>query len=188
METRVCKDCGKEQSIESFNFDVKNGKTYYRHRCKSCQKKFREDWLAKNIEKERKRKRLWVSENRNTVNAYRREKWENDELYKYKELKRTQIGKVFRRKGITQSNAVMDMLGCDGIEFYNHLLKTYLENYGERYDGTQEVNIDHIVPLATAKTKEDVYMLFHFTNLQLLKAEDNMEKSTSLSWSLGNKN
>lgn len=79
------------------------------------------------------------------------------------------------------------MLGCTAKEFYLHLLKTYKENYGENYDEIQEVNIDHIIPLVTAQTKEDVYNLFHFKNLQLLKEEDNRNKSISLTWSLKDK-
>ena len=37
-------------------------------------------------------------------------------------------------------------------------------------------HIDHIVPLATAQTEEDVIKLCHYTNLQLLTAKDNLEK------------
>ena len=95
--------------------------------------------------------------------------------------------KVFRNKGKTQSIYIQNMIGCTGIEFYDYLLQTYFENYGEKYNGDQKVNIDHIIPLVTAKTNEDVYKLFHYTNLQLLKSKDNIDKSTSLEWTLKNK-
>lgn len=46
----------------------------------------------------------------------------------------------------------------------------------------QPCHIDHIIPLATAHTVEDVYRLCHYTNLRLLTPEDNMDKSDSLNW------
>ena len=44
--------------------------------------------------------------------------------------------------------------------------------------------IEDIIPLATAKTEEDVIKLCHYTNLQLLKGEDNLSKGDKLDWKL----
>ena len=56
---------------------------------------------------------------------------------------------------------------------------TYLIRYGEEWDGVTPVHIDHIVPLSTAYTEEEVYRLNRYSNLQLLRAEDNLAKSDS---------
>ena len=61
-----------------------------------------------------------------------------------------------------------------------HLYKTFFANYGYEYDGKEDVHIDHIVPLATANTEEEVIKLCHYTNLQLLKAKDNLEKGCKM--------
>ena len=66
--------------------------------------------------------------------------------------------------------------------FINHLLETFKNNYGYKWDGIEKVHIDHIIPLATAKTKEEVIKLCYYTNLQLLKAKDNIEKGNKLNW------
>lgn len=49
-----------------------------------------------------------------------------------------------------------------------------LENHG-LYNGELDYgwDIDHIVPLSSAKTEEDVIRLSHFTNLQPLCSEVN---------------
>ena len=44
------------------------------------------------------------------------------------------------------------------------------------------LHIDHIIPISSAKTKEDVIKLNHYSNLQYLFAEDNLEKGDSLGW------
>jgi hypothetical protein len=44
------------------------------------------------------------------------------------------------------------------------------------FDNYGQWHIDHIIPLATAKTEQDVYTLSHYTNLQPLWAKDNISK------------
>ena len=39
-------------------------------------------------------------------------------------------------------------------------------------------HIDHIIPLATAKTEDEIIRLNHYTNLQPLWAIDNLKKGT----------
>jgi len=47
------------------------------------------------------------------------------------------------------------------------------ENYGKWH-------IDHIIPLASAKNKEEMENLFHYSNLQPLWASDNFKKSDKI--------
>jgi len=55
---------------------------------------------------------------------------------------------------------------------------------GIEWNGIEKVQIDHIKPLKYAKTEEEVIKLCHYTNLQLLKEKDNLEKSFKLDWEL----
>lgn len=47
------------------------------------------------------------------------------------------------------------------------------DNYGKWH-------IDHIIPLASAKTEEEMCNLFHYKNLQPLWASDNFRKSDKI--------
>ena len=79
------------------------------------------------------------------------------------------------------------ILGCSFEFFKNYLF----ENAKLRYPDFEpkdflesgKYHIDHIIPLVTAKTEEDVNRLCHYKNLQLLTKEDNLLKHDSLEWS-----
>ena len=54
-----------------------------------------------------------------------------------------------------------------------------------KYDyNDEEVEIDHIIPLSIANTEQEIINLCHYSNLQLLKKEDNRFKSNKLNWEL----
>jgi len=41
-------------------------------------------------------------------------------------------------------------------------------------------HMDHIIPISSAQTDEDVYRLNHYTNFQPLYWEDNLKKSNKI--------
>ena len=45
-----------------------------------------------------------------------------------------------------------------------------------------EWQIDHIIPLSSAITKEEIYKLCYYTNLQPLWKIDNIKKSNKIIW------
>lgn len=116
---------------------------------------------------------------------YERNRKQKDALYKMKTQIRNVILKSFKRKRYNKMNNTEIILGCTYIEFYQHLLNTYKSNYGIEWNEKTNVHIDHIIPLSTAKTEEDVIKLCKYTNLQLLNATDNMKKGSKMDWMLG---
>ena len=90
------------------------------------------------------------------------------------------IGNLIRfslkAKGYSKKSATCRILGCSHAEFYAHIEKQFVRGMSWSLMGTR-IHIDHIVPLASAKTEEDVLALNHFSNLRPLWAEENLKKS-----------
>jgi hypothetical protein len=59
-------------------------------------------------------------------------------------------------------------------EFILHI-ESKLKN-GMSLDNHGKWHLDHIIPLATAKTVEEIIKLNHYTNFQPLWAEENLSK------------
>ena len=115
---------------------------------------------------------------------YKKNRIKKDNLYNFKCKIRHSLDLFFYRKGLTKSKHTEEIIGMPLNEFYQYLLQTFKNNYGYEWNENEKVHIDHIIPLAVANTKEDVIKLCHYSNLQLLKAKDNLEKADKLNWKL----
>ena len=115
---------------------------------------------------------------------YKKQRLKTDSVYRYKEKIGHFVRCGFYRKGFQKTDTTENIVGCTAEELRAYLNETFYKNYGYEYDGKEPVHIDHIIPLATAKTEEEVAKLYHYTNLQLLKAEHNQMKSDKLDFEL----
>lgn len=115
------------------------------------------------------------NEIRKKKQSYENKRRLSDPMFKLKSQVRIMIRDSFRRKGLKKSDSTEKILDCSLIAFQEYLLQTWEERYGTAWNG-EDCHIDHIVPLATAKTEEDIIRLCHYTNLQLLTPSDNFEK------------
>lgn len=125
------------------------------------------------------------SENRNKItsrqNEWKKKKIKSDEVFRLKENLKNSIYYSFKRKQKYKDDSKLyNIIGCDWEYFYNYLLQTFENNYGYKYDYKEKIHIDHIIPLVTATSKEEVIKLFNYKNLQLLKPEDNLKKGKNI--------
>jgi hypothetical protein len=72
-----------------------------------------------------------------------------------------------------------EIIGCSKDDLRKHLQSKFKpgmtwENYGKHW------HIDHIVPLISARTSDDVKRLCHWTNLQPLTAFENISKGSKI--------
>jgi hypothetical protein len=116
--------------------------------------------------------------NREKRNEYLSNKKKIDPIYRLSCIVRNRIYSFLKNKNITKQNKTFDIVGCSP-----ELLKEYLEKQfvdGMCWDNRNEWHIDHIIPLSSAKTEDEILKLCHYTNLRPLWAEDNLRKSNKI--------
>jgi hypothetical protein len=122
-------------------------------------------------------KKIYYNNNKSNIRSYFKYLRNNNPIIKLTDNIRRNIRYGFTNNGFIKNNKTQDILGCSFDEF-----KIYLEslwepwmnwgNYGNPKDGIIEPNktwdIDHIIPISTAITEDDIIRLNHYTNLQPL--------------------
>lgn len=198
---KVCSKCHKEKSITEFYKRASSLRSYC-SQCKECMNAYNKKWIKNNELKVKERTKKyrednkekfkelhqsWKDTHKKEINEYKRNYYHNNKnnlLYSFEIRTRHLILKAFKRKGYKKTSRTQEILGCDYETFIKHLLQTFKNNYGYEWDRIEKVHIDHIIPLATAKTEEEVLKLNNYKNLQLLKELDNLHKSNKLYWSI----
>ena len=92
---------------------------------------------------------------------------------------RNLIRNAFRRGFTTKSKKTIEILGCSFEEFKIHLESKFDNKMNWLNQGTYW-HMDHIIPISSAKTEEEVYRLNHYTNFQPLYWLDNLKKSNKI--------
>lgn len=82
---------------------------------------------------------------------------------------------ALKRIGAKKNQRTMHLLGCTSDELKVHIERQFTK--GMAWGNRNLWHLDHIVPLASAKTETEVLALCHFTNLRPCWAVDNIKKS-----------
>lgn len=127
------------------------------------------EWRKNNIIK----KREWEKE-------YLRKKYKDDVLYKLSKNVRTRIREFIKLNKMSKNNTTFNFVGCTVEELKLHIENQFVIGMEWNNHGVHGWHIDHIIPLSSAKTEEDLYKLCHYTNLQPLWAKDNMTKGNKI--------
>lgn len=88
---------------------------------------------------------------------------------------RAVVTNAMARMGYKKGSKTEAILGCTWGEFKAHLERQFLK--GMNWDNRHLWHIDHIVPVSSASSEEEIVLLNHFTNLRPLWAEDNRKKA-----------
>jgi hypothetical protein len=98
-----------------------------------------------------------------------------DVLFRLKIKLKTDIYKSLKKN--KRSKKIEEIIGLSLLEY-----KKYIENQFEEWMswdnwGLRTWHIDHIIPLSSAKTEEEIYKLWDYKNLRPLSAKENLIKS-----------
>lgn len=183
-----CKDCRKNYYQLNKNKIKKNDD--YKKRVKGYNKTYYEKNKQEILEN---KKKYWkenkesiyeyVDKNRESINFRRKNYVKNrlktDPIFKLKHNIRVLIYFSFKNGYKKNSNSVK-ILGCDFDFFKSYIESKFKE--GMTWDNHGQSNIekrwqlDHIIPISSAKSIEDIYTLNHYSNFQPLWESDNKSK------------
>jgi len=154
----------REQKYREKNKEIikEKSKIYEKNRDKEKRRK------AKKIYREKNRERL-----REYSNNWSREKLKTDSLFKLRSSIRTNIGNSLIKRGYTKENKTYNMLKCD-YNFFMEWINGIASN-GHQY-GFGDLHLDHVIPISLAETEDELYLLNHYSNFQLLSADENLSK------------
>jgi hypothetical protein len=108
-----------------------------------------------------------------------KKRWNEDESFAIKVRLRNLIRNSFRRGGYKKfEKKTESIVGMNYDEFKLYLESKFVD--GMSWDNRGEWHIDHIIPLSTAKSEEELISLCHYSNLQPLWGKDNISKSDKI--------
>jgi hypothetical protein len=153
---KQCNKCGEVKVLTEYHKNNKCKDKLSFH-CKLCEKK---------------QKKIYNQNNKETRKKYRNNRRLKDPKYRLLCNFRSRLQEIL---GGGRSKHTLEVLGCSLEELKQHIESQFQpwmtwENMGGRSVSTPNTtwDIDHIIPLSSAQTEEDVYRLSHYTNLQPL--------------------
>ncbi len=172
INNQVCIVCNINKTFSEYHKNKRN-KYGFQYKCKICTRQYKINYDNSNKNKIKEYGKKYYEDNRSKIinhnTNYYNDKIKNDLIFKFKNNIRALIRNSINYKGYSKTTRTYEILGCD----YNALLNHLNDNkYGFKYQDNI-YDIDHITPLSSAKTEEEVVALNHYTNLQLLPSEFN---------------
>jgi hypothetical protein len=184
----ICKLCRKEHRKiyhEQNRENIKNKQKEYYWENRDKRLLNYKKWYEKNREYVISYSTERQNNNRESVNEVRKirhhKKYKTDILYKLKINVRNRVKSFLKVRTLKKTtNSCYDLVGCTVEQLKNYIEKQFTE--GMSWDNHNHTgwHIDHIIPLSSAKTDEEVFRLCHYTNLQPLWAKDNYKKGKKI--------
>ena len=141
-------------------------------------KKQTKNYWDKTKDIQSQKKKVWIENNREKYNSYWTNRKKNDPEFKLLTNMRARLCGYLKKLNISKKNKTFDIVGCTPELLKEHLEKQFID--GMNWDNQGKWHIDHIIPLSSAKTEDELYKLCHYMNLQPLWAEDNLKKSNKI--------
>lgn len=192
---RSCKDCLQKYRQEHRKEAQKYAEVYrevYSEKIQAANQIYNEEhrehrlqYFRKYNEKHREQAAIHRANNRARRRTRLNQRRKEDPLYRLATDIRSRVSTLLKQKSLTKKVALSRYLGCSIPELKRYLEFQFVEgmtwiNHGALHPDIQTWQIDHIIPLSSAKTEEELYKLCHYTNLQPLWAKDNLKKGDKI--------
>lgn len=192
---KKCNTCNIEKEFTKYhkNNKAKDGLV---NKCKTCQTLYQKEYHNKSknkVKRKETKKKFYnklenIEKRREYQKEYQAKRLKIDPLFKTTHNIRNLILCCFKLEGWSKTSKTYEILGCNFNTFLTHLKINFTNNYNIEWSD-KYLNIlclDHITPIAFAKTEEELILLNHYTNFQFLWEPHNLEKSNKLDWTLTN--
>jgi len=183
-----CKSCFIENTKESRKKyreknkeKIKNSEKEYRKNNKKKTKQY----YNKNKEKLKAYSKEWYENNRDHIKQYKEKnkqkrnkenfiRMRKDALFKLRCNIGSNIRNCLKNKGYGKKTRTYNIIKCE----YDILMQWLngIASNGHTF-GIGDLHIDHVVPISLAETEEEILLLNHYSNFQLLTADENLAKS-----------
>ena len=165
---KMCKKCGETKEFDFF-YKRSRSKDGYTSRCKNCiyesekkyKKSYNKDWRLKNKEAILIKEKEYRENNKEFLKSRR-----DDNKDKIKEKKRIYYQNRRKNDSMYRSHNLRNII-YKSCKSRKSSFRTEKIEYGW--------DIDHIIPLSSAKNEDDLLRLNHYTNLQPLCSKVNRD-------------
>lgn len=132
-------------------------------------------WVNENKEKRKEYLKKYRDENKEKRNECVKNRMKNDPTFKFISYVRSLINGALQRMNYPKNKRTEEILGCSFNELKIHLENQFepwmnWDNKGNPKDGIFELNktwdVDHIIPISTALSENEIVKLNHYTNLK----------------------
>jgi len=174
----------REENRELIN---EKNREYYRNNKEIVNARTKE-WYENNKERNKpyrdKYNKGYYQKNKESIIAqnyqYKLNRLGKDDLFRFKIQIASLVAGAFKRTKFKKGYRTREIIGCEYEQLIEHMESQFTD--GMSWDNKGEWHIDHIIPISSAVTEEDVIRLNHYTNLQPLWAKDNLSKGSKLDW------
>lgn len=195
-----CIECRREQNVSYYAINAESerekaaqrrAKNYdkmmaqqaeYRARNRDVLRQRTANWRKNNPEKWRETDTAYKSKNYEKVRETQRNRERHllatDPMFSLQKRVRCLVRDALAYRGHKKGVKTEALLGCDWAFFRTHIERQFVK--GMNWENRSLWHIDHITPMATAKTEDDVMALNHFTNLRPMWGKDNIRKGDTV--------
>ncbi len=163
---------------------IKKNLKEYKIKTKKDRDAYAKGYVEKNKDLINERKKRYRALNKDKIGEYSKQynkkRKSVDPVYKLRCYMRSRLWFIFKKKVGGKSLSTQVIIGCDYDFLRSHIEKQFKDdmnwaNYGRWH-------VDHIIPLASAKTIDQLLSLCHYSNLQPLWEVENLRKSAKMEW------
>ena len=133
-------------------------------------------WQKVNPEKIKESHKKWREANPEYDNQYRQNRRAIDPSFKLKCNVRNSIRTSLRKQGYTKNSKTYEILGIKYKKFYEWLNNKASNGLNLN---TDDIQLDHVVPVSLAQTEKEILVLNHYSNYQLLSSKNNFSKNNT---------